>query len=243
MAPRRKRTRGYPVAALIGIEAEAAYLWQLFSKAAKLLTVIQLEGNRTDAKSLYNFHESIINSLRQTLKEGVRSVVIASPPRTDYSKDFMTHVGRHHAWLMQGENKIAIAETTSSAATTSQVAILANSPVFRQLIRETTFEETDSLLGLLEKRLSTSNRESMVLFSVEEAENLIFQSSKKSPSKLEYILLTDEYLKNSREKNRLHRLLQIASNKRIKTRVVDSESAAGQRIAQLGGFVCLTKPV
>ena len=205
------------------------------------MTIIRLDGNRSDAKAVYNFHQSIINALRSTLKEGVGSIIVASPPRANHAQEFITHVGKHHAWLTQGENKIAISETTGSAATPSQVALLANSPAFRELIRETTSEETDNLLDLLEKRLNTSNRENTVLFSLEEAENLILHSSKTSTRKPEYVLLTDEYLQGNRQKNRLHRLLQIASNMRIKTRVVDSESRAGQRIAQLGGFVCLAK--
>jgi stalled ribosome rescue protein Dom34 len=136
---------------------------------------------------------------------------------------------------------MSIAEIIGSAATPSQVAQLANSPAFSELIRETTSEETGGLLDLLEKRLNTSSRENTVLFSLEEAENLILYSPKTSTRKPEYLILTEKYLAGNRQKNRLHRLLQIASNKKIKTKVVDSESPAGQRVAQLGGFVCLAK--
>jgi len=240
LAP-RKRTRGYAVAILIGLEDTAAHLWQVFSKAAKSMTIVRLNGIRSDSKALYNFHESIINALRPTLKEGVRSIIVASPPRTNYSQEFVTHVNKHHAWLSQGSNKIEIAETTGSAATPSQVALLANSLSFRELISETTSEETDNLLDLIEKRLNTSNRENTVLFSIEEAENLILYSPKTSMRKAEYLILTEKYLAGSRQKGRLNRLLQIAANKKIKTRVVDSESSAGQRVTQLGGFVCLVK--
>ena len=240
MAP-RKRTSGYAVAILIGLEDTAAHLWQVFSKAVKPMMIIRLNGNRSDPKALYNFHESIINALRPTLKGGVRSIIVAYPSRTKFSQEFITHVSRHHAWLTQSENKTAIAETTGSAATPSQVALLANSTTFRELISETTSEETDSLLDLLEKRLNSSSRANMVLFSLEEAENVIFYSAKTSTRKAEYLILTEKYLAGNRQKNRLHRLLQIASNKKIKTRVVDSESPAGQRVTQLGGFVCLAK--
>jgi len=75
LAP-RKRTRGYAVAILIGLEDTAAHLWQVFSKAVKPMTIIRLNGNRSDPKALYNFHESIINALRPTLKEGVRSIIV-----------------------------------------------------------------------------------------------------------------------------------------------------------------------
>ena len=240
MAP-RKGTRGYAVAILIGLEDNAAHLWQVFSKVVKPMTSVRLNGTRSDAKALYNFHESIINALRPTLKEGIRSIIVASPSRTNYSQEFITHVNKHHAWLSQGEKKIELAETTGSAATLSQVALLANSSAFRKLISETTSEETGNLLDLLEKRLNTTSRENTVLFSLEEAEKLILYSSKTSTRKAEYLILTEKYLAGSRQKNRLHRLLQIAANKNIKTRVVESESPAGQRVTQLGGFVCLVK--
>ena len=241
MAPKRKYKRGYPVAVLIGLDENAAYLWQVFSKVAKPLTTVRLDGNRNETKAIYNFHESIINALRPTLKEGVRSIIVASQPRATYTQEFITHISKHHTWLTQGANKIAIAEITGSAETPSQVAQLANSSTFRELVRETISEETDSLLDLLEKRLNTSDRENEVLFSLKEAEDLILYSPKTSIRKAEYVILTDAYLAGSRQKNRLHRLLQIAANKGVKTRVVESESPAGQRIAQFGGFVCLAK--
>jgi stalled ribosome rescue protein Dom34 len=241
LAPRRKYTRGYAVAVLVGLESNAAHLWQVFSKVAKPTAVIRLDGSRSDPKVLYNFHQSIVNSLRPTLKEGIRSLILASPPRTNYAQEFITHVRRHHVWLMQGDNKIAIAEITGSAATPSQVAQLANSSMFRELISEATSEEAENLLSLLEKRLNTSNRAGEVLFSLKEAEGLILYSSKTSTRKAEYLLLTDAYLAGSRQKNKLNRLLQIAANQGVKTRVVNFESPAGARLTQLGGFVCLSK--
>jgi stalled ribosome rescue protein Dom34 len=54
-------------------------------------------------------------------------------------------------------------------------------------------------------------------------------------------MLTDKYLLNSREKNRIHRLMQIATNRKVKTKIVDAESPAGLRLTQLGGIVCFAK--
>jgi stalled ribosome rescue protein Dom34 len=51
------------------------------------------------------------------------------------------------------------------------------------------------------------------------------------------LLLTDMYLAKSRQKQRIHRLLQIAKNKKIKTKVIDAETSAGCRITQFGGLV------
>jgi stalled ribosome rescue protein Dom34 len=59
----------------------------------------------------------------------------------------------------------------------------------------------------------------------------------------EYVVLTDKYLEDSKEKNRVNRLLQISKNKNIMTRIVSAETQAGIRINQFGGLICLTKTV
>lgn len=234
--------RGYPVAILAGLEETYAVLWKVFSKVVKPEKTLTINGTRNNPKALYNFHESIINALRPTLKEGVRSIILVSPARTNYAQEFTAHVREHHTWLIQGSNKTAFSEITGSANTPSQVAALTRTQAFRQLICETTAEETENLIQILEKRLNTSEKSDLVLFSLKEAESLILNKHKTSRPKPEYLLLTDKYLSNNREKNRLHRLMQIAANRRVKTRVVNAESPAGMRLTQLGGIVCIAKP-
>src|SRR3989337_4449041 len=113
--------RGYPVAILAGLEDDRAVLWKVFSNVVKPEKTISLDGTRNDPKAVFNFHESIVNALRPTIKEGVRSVILASPPRSDYAQEFIHHVQRHHVWLVQGANKITFAEVAGSAKTPSQV--------------------------------------------------------------------------------------------------------------------------
>jgi stalled ribosome rescue protein Dom34 len=67
---------------------------------------------------------------------------------------------------------------------------------------------------------------------------LILGSRNPGRPKPEFLILTDRYLSDSREKNRIHRLMQIAKNRNVKTRIVDAQSTPGRRIAQLGGMVC-----
>src|SRR4030066_1788025 len=118
----KKYRRGYPVAILAGLEKDEASLWKVFSKVVKSIATIRLNGSQNDVKAVFNFHESIVNALRPTIKEGVRSVILASPPRSDYAQEFIHHVQKHHAWLAKGTNKITFAEATGSAKTPSQVA-------------------------------------------------------------------------------------------------------------------------
>ena len=234
--------RGYPVAILMGLEENMAVLWRIYSKVVKPEVTLRLEGNRNMAKDVYNFHELIVNALRPILKEGVRSIILTSPSRTTYAREFIEHVRRHHAWLMQGANRVAFAEMTGSAATFSDVSALTKNPLFQKLIQDATLEETENLLDLLETCLNSAGRSEAVLYSFEDVENLILYS-RRSEVKPEFLLLTDKYLASSRQKNRVHRLMQIATNRKIKTRIVDAESPAGKRLSQFGGIVCLTKTI
>jgi stalled ribosome rescue protein Dom34 len=231
--------RGYPVAMLIGIEADHSALWQIFSQVAKPQQTISINGERKDQKALYNFHETIINALRPILKEGVRSMVVASPPRTSYSQEFLYHIKSHHAWLMQGTNKATFSQIVGSASSPPQVATLTKTSAFKQLIQENANEETENLLEILEKRLSKTDN--LVLFSLQEVETLILNQQAPGKPQPEYLMLTDNYLGGSRQKNRVNRLMMIAAKNGIKTRVINAESNAGSRLTQLGGIVCLAK--
>jgi stalled ribosome rescue protein Dom34 len=233
--------RGYPVATLIGIEEDKATLWKIFSKVAKPENTIHINGTRSNQKALYNFHESIIKALRPTLKEGVRTVILSSPARTSHDQEFLNHVREHHTWLTQGPNKAAFSTITGSASTPHEVATLTRTPTFHKLISETHAEETENLIEILEKRLSASHKNNLVLFSLEESENFILHRQKQGGPKPEYLLLTNKYLAETRAKNRLHRLMQIAANRKVKTRVISAESPAGKRLTQLGGLVCLAQ--
>ncbi len=238
MTPKPYR-RGYPVAVLAGIEQNQAAIWKIYSQVAKPDTTIRMEGIRSDAKALYSFHEAIVNALRPTLKEGVKSIIIAAPQKTSYSQDFISHVKGHHAWLFSGANKATFKQLVGSAVTHTQVSNITSSAEFKQSISDSTLEETENIREVLEKRINTADQ--LVLFSLEEAEDAIYSTETPGKPKPEYLLLTDNYLAKDRRKGRINRLMQIAQNKKVKTRVVNGESPAGARLNQLGGLVCLLK--
>ena len=56
-----------------------------------------------------------------------------------------------------------------------------------------------------------------------------------------YITLTEEYLKNPKNRSKTHRILQIAKNLEIKTKIVCKESEAGAIVDKFGGLVCYFK--
>jgi stalled ribosome rescue protein Dom34 len=240
MVPKGYR-RGYAVAVLVGLGENQAAVWKVFSHVVKPERNISLNGSRSDAKALYNFHEAIVNALRPTLKEGVKSIIIAAPTRTDYTAEFQKHVRSHHSWLTQGPGKAALAEIVGPSVTAHEITVLTRTPQFRLIIGETTLEETENLLELLEKRLNAPGEEPLVLYSLEEIENAIYGSAANDKPQPEYLVLVDTYLSGSRQKGRLHRLQQIAKNRGIQTKIVKSDSPAGKRVIQLGGIICLLK--
>lgn len=241
MTPPRGYRRGYAVAILVGLKEDQAALWKVYSHIVKPEKTLPLNGYRNDPKAVYNFHESIINALRPAMKEGVKSIILASPPRTNFATDFLRHTKEHHSWLTQGSSKATFAEMTGYATTIHEVTVLTRTPEFKRIIGETTVEETENLLELLEKRLNASSQEPLVLYSPEEIENKVFGQWMPSKPKPEYLLLTDTYLSGSRQKNRLQKLMQTAINRGVKTRVVNAKTAAGKRLLQLGGIVCILK--
>jgi len=241
LKPKKRYKRGYPVAILLGLGEDTAVLWKVFSKVVKHEKALNINGSKDKPKAMYNFNEAIVNALRPILKEGVRSIIVASPPRTNHNQTFINHIYEHHKWLTQGPNKAVFSKIDGLASTRSQVTELTRSSVFRQIICETTAEETENLIRILENRINVSDNKNLVLFSLEEAENLILKQQRPDKPKPEYLMLTDMYLVKNRQKNKLNRLMQIAVSRNVKTRIVNAESPAGVRLTQFGGFICLAQ--
>ena len=231
--------RGYPVALLVGFEDDHAVMWQVFSKVIKKYCRFELEGNRTDERLLYNFHESIIDAWRPLLKQGIGSIVVTAPMKTTYSRDFLDHVKKHHIHMIQSKkrNSTSFAELVGSADKPHQVAELVKDKKFSDLIKETISGEADHIVNILEKNLYNTGRNAAVLYSLKEIEAIVYDRSISRRFNTEYLILTDKYLADSREKNRLHRLLQISKNKKVKTKIINSATMAGKRISQFGGIV------
>jgi stalled ribosome rescue protein Dom34 len=235
----RTHKRGYPVALLAGLEDDRAVIWQIFSHVVKLHVTVKLAGSRTDERALFNFHESIIHALRPALNEGIRSLVVTAPVRTTYAADFLKHVQKHHTYLIQSKtpNRATFAQLVGSAVQLHDVAQLVKTTEFQKLITETTSGEADNIILALEKQIYDAKGSSVVLYSLKEIEDKIYTKEKSNNFKSEFLLLTDKYVAESKNKNRIHRLLQVAKNKKVKTRIISTETPAGKRISQFGGIV------
>jgi len=241
LTPAKTYRRGYPVALLIGLRPNQAVLWKVFTHVVKLEQTINFSGSGSDAKAVYNFYEAIINAIRPTIREGTKSVIVASPPRTNFSSEFLSHVQSHHSWLTQGGEKTTFAMIAGPATTMHDVTLLTRTVEFRNTVGETTLQETENMLELLEKNLNASTPEPLVLYSLEDIEDKIFGTWLPGKVKPDYLMLTDTYLSSTRQRGRLQRLIQVAANRKVKSRIVKADSPAGKRITQLGGMVCILK--
>jgi len=241
---KQRYKRGYPVALLIGLENDNAVLWHVFSHIIKPHLTLELEEKRTDERALYNFHESIVEALKPTLKEGVKSIVIVAPTKTTYAEDFLDHVRKHHNYLVQSNNpnRATFAKLVGSADQPSKVAQLVKTKEFHELITETTSREADHIVNILEKHLNSIGSNSIALFSLKEIEEMVYNQETNDDPRIKYLLLTDKYLAEADDKNRIHKLLQISKNKKMKTRIVKTETAVGKRISQFGGIVFFSIP-
>jgi len=246
MEVKRKKgyKRGYAVALLVGFEGDHAVLWRVFSHVVKLHLTLKLGGKRTDEKALFNFHESVFDALRPMLKEGVRSIVVTAPMKTTYAADFLDHVRKHHGYLMQSKssNRATFAMLVGSADQPQRVTELVKTKEFRTLIAETISEEADHTVNILEKYLYNIDSNCIVLFSLREIEDMVYNRERNNDFRTEYLMLTDKYLAEAEDKNRIHRLLQISQNRKVKTRIVKAETVAGKRISQFGGIVFFIMP-
>jgi stalled ribosome rescue protein Dom34 len=228
--PRRRKVRGYPLAVLIGLEEQRASLWNVYSSSIKSEIVIEKESID------YNFFESIINRLRPKVKQGIKTILVASIDEKNYEK-FIKHIDKHQHWLIGGYelNRVTLEYVEGSAKDMDSVVELINDSGLQKTIKQASRDDIKRIMGVLEKRLSTSDGVDTILFSIKEVENSVY-GEVYNP---EYILMTSQFQRQHRR--RTQRLLQIAKNKGIKTMIVETTTFMGTRLTQFGGLICLLK--
>ena len=58
----------------------------------------------------------------------------------------------------------------------------------------------------------------------------------------DYLLMTDEYYNKTKSDPKFQRILSLVKKTRTKSRVIQTATEAGSKIAQLGGLVCIATP-
>jgi len=227
--PRRRRRRGYPLAVLIGLDGDKATTWHVFSESVR-------PGDRIQGDDRFRFYESIVDLLRPSLKQGTKSVLIATDDEREYRR-FLGHIEKHQSWLLKGWglNTASFEHVSEPAMDIEQVRRLVKAHGFREKLSEVTQGDIGQVMDVLEKRLSDPEGIETVLFSLNEVEDAVYGGGG-SP---EYILVTELF--RSRRRRRTDRLLQVAANKKVRTRIIENDTQAGARLSQFGGLVCMLR--
>ena len=248
MAKKRKKRvrRGHPIAILIGLHDKDAVFWRIFSETIRQPFKINRGRKRRnqDKKQLYHFNEEIINKLRPIVNEGIRSVIILSPPKEVYSDELLNHIKKHHSWLLRKGNKQVVFSKIigNQAKTQRDVFYLKSQEYFKKIIDDTSNQEGLLILEELTEIINKNEKFSKILYTWREIDPEL-RLIRKNPNlpKPNYIILTEEYLKNPKNRNKTHRIIQVAKNLKIKTKIVSLESEAGAIVDSFGGLVCYFK--
>jgi len=130
----------------------------------------------------------------------------------------------------------------NQAKTPKDVYYLKTQEYFKEIVDETSNQESMMILEELTELINKNEKVSKILYTWREIDQEL-RLLKKNPelAKPNYIILTEEYLKNPKNRNKTHRILQIAKNLGIKTKIMSQESEAGAIVDKFGGLVCYYK--
>jgi stalled ribosome rescue protein Dom34 len=222
--PRRGR-RGYPTAILICLDLRAAYFWTIYSESAKFYKVFQRSYD--DEKSLYRFHEELVETIRALLHEGFTGIIVVSEDKIPYSKRFLDHISKRHRWL---DNRVTIKALTGKATTASEVTQLIKANQLQETVANATEETGVKLLEQLEKALDEGN----ILYTIDEL-NYSINSNKKPVT----IMITEEFNQRNQTSRRFQSAIQVSKNIGATVVVLKTTNPISPRLKQLGGFVCV----
>jgi stalled ribosome rescue protein Dom34 len=213
---------------MIGIQGLEAVTWDVYSESVK-------RGQKIDEASPYRLYEVIVDAVRPKIKQGVKTILVASTDEKDYAS-FMSHIERHQSWLLKGWelNKATFEHLPMAAMDERQVREILKTNGFKKRLSEASSVDMKHVMEVLEERLNDPDGIETLLFSLDEIESHIYGGGEAA-----CMLVTDQF--HERHRRRAHRLLQVAANRSTQTSIVSTDTAAGARLTQFGGLVCLIK--
>ncbi|MEX2680957.1 MAG: hypothetical protein Q6373_005110 [Candidatus Sigynarchaeota archaeon] len=202
------------------------------------------KGSAGTSNPRYNYFDAIVTRLKSISTTGVRSIVVAGPKGTQIAKDFIAHVQKHHAYLLKpGSGRtIHVAAIEGSAHDVPSTVELVKGQAFKMIIETTTGQETEGIVQLLDAVINNPAGIVSVHFTIDEILQIFENLRDEIGPEPEYVLMTDIFYAANKSDQRLQRILGLAKRYKIKTRVIQSKTGPGTRIASLGGLVCFTSP-
>jgi len=245
---KKKPKRGFLVALLIGFDEKEIHTWKVYSHSLRSYKTIKLtrKWKYLDDKQIYKLLEELVNLVRLVIRDGLKSILLANPQKKDYSTIFLDHINKHHQWLVRskGYNRVSFGEIVGNANDIESAKFLISQEKSLLIIHETTSDEINLLVKQLNKIINVGDPNKILLYSLEEIEALIYGKGKKDKSaadKLDFLIVTENFINRQKQKNRIHRLMQIANNKGIITKTISIENPAVDRFNQFGGILAFKK--
>jgi len=213
---------------MIGIRGQEAVTWEVYSKSVK-------RGQKISEASPYRLYETIVDAVRPLIKQGVKTILVASIDEKKYVS-FIRHVEKHQSWLLKGWelNKATFEHLPMAAMDEHQVREIVKTNGFKKSVLEASSVDMRHVMEILEERLNDPDGIETLLFSLDEIESHIY-----GDGEAEFVIVTDQF--HEKFRRRTHRLLQVATNKSTQTIIVLTDTSAGARLTQFGGLVCLIK--
>jgi hypothetical protein len=231
---------------LLGVDESRATIWMIHSESIAPGGTIKCEhmGSAGTSSPGYNYFEAIVSRLKSVFETGVKTIVIAGSKNVGTAEEFMTHVRKHHAYLLkEGQTRTIHPSVLDGEAGNVPAALkLVKSDKFKAITASTLDQETSSIIDILEAVINNPAGIVHVHFTIDEID-AIFQALRDEEGQIpEYVLMTEVFYAANKSDARLQRVFTFAKKLKVKTRVVQSKTGPGARIAQLGGLVCFTSP-
>ena len=245
---KKKPKRGFLVALLIGFDEKEIHAWKVYSHSLRFYKTIKLtrKWKYLDDKQIYHSLEELVNLIRLVIRDGLKSILLASPQKNNYSTIFLDHINKHHQWLVRfkGYNRVSFGEIVGTANNIESANYLISQEKSLEIISETTSDEINLLVKQLNKIINVGDPNKLLLYNLEDIEALIYGRGKKDKSaadKLDFLIVTENFINRHKYKYRIHRLMQIANNKGIITKTISIENPAVDRFDQFGGILAFKK--
>lgn len=245
---KKKPKRGFLVALLIGFDEKEIHTWKVYSHSLRFYKTIKLtrKWKYLDDKQIYHSLEELVNLIRHVIRDGLKSILLASSQKNNYSTLFLDHINKHHQWLVRskGYNGVSFGEIVGNANTLEGAKFLISQEKSLDIISETTSDEINLLVKQLNKIINVGDPNKLLLYNLEDIEAFIYGRGNKDKSaaeKLDFLIVTENFINGHKSKNRIHRLIQIANNKGIITKTISIENPAADRFDQFGGILAFKK--
>lgn len=248
MGKKRAQKRGYSIAIIVGFDEKCIHLWEVFSESIKKIKTLTFprKWKYAIAKEKFHFYEEIISNIRPLINKGLKSILLANSTKIDLVNEFLAHINKHYRWLIdsRGNNQACFDQVNGNARNILEVKQIIEQEGNLEILNKITSQENFLIIKQLEKAINKNNSNFKVFYGLKEIETIIYEGGKKDKKvgdKIDYLLITDEFLSNKKLKNRIYRLKQIAENKGILSKIIPEESPAGDRIQQFGGILGFKK--